>query len=94
VSPATIAHLMNEAEKHPDQIMYPVFNGRRGHPPLIPASLIPTIVGWKKNGGLKAALAMCAESALNVVAPDSNILFDIDTPDDYKELLSRFQRLQ
>jgi molybdenum cofactor cytidylyltransferase len=94
VMPATIARLMNEAEKHPDSIIYPVFNGRRGHPPLIPSALIPTIVGWNKDGGLKAVLSTYEESVLNVVVTDSNILFDIDTPGDYKELLDRFQRLQ
>jgi HD superfamily phosphodiesterase len=49
-------------------------------------------MSWKKDGGLKAILDARGEIALEVRVPDSNILFDIDTPEDYKVFLERLQR--
>ena len=90
---ATVSLLINEAELSPGKIIYPVFEGRRGHPPLIPASLIPEILAWNKDGGLKALLSGHTDISIEVAVPDSNILFDVDTPEDYEELIRRYQRI-
>jgi putative nucleotidyltransferase with HDIG domain len=92
VRPVTIRRLIEAATENPDNIVYPVFGGRRGHPPLIPAGLIPAILGWGKKGGLKAVLKSQEKLALEVPVADSHILFDIDTPDDYRLLLERYRR--
>lgn len=94
VRPATIKRIMDTAAEYPDNIIYPTFTGKRGHPPLIPSKLIPDILGWRKNGGLKAVLKAKEKLALDITVPDSNILFDVDTPDDYATLLKRFQRYE
>ena len=94
VRPETIARLLSESEQNTDKIIYPVFGGHRGHPPFVPASLISAILGWNKDGGLKAVLSGYENKALQVPVPDENILFDVDTPEDYQELLNRFQRIQ
>lgn len=80
-----------EAEKeNPGKIIYPTYDGKRGHPPLIPSRLLPGILGWRKNGGLKAVLKSYEKLALEVPVPDSFILLDIDAPEDYQELLKRY----
>ena len=56
VRSSTIKRLLGVAEEQPDSIIFPVFNKKRGHPPLIPSSLIPDILGWNQGGGLKAIL--------------------------------------
>jgi CTP:molybdopterin cytidylyltransferase MocA len=94
VRPATIKRLMDAAEENPDRIIYPVFGGKRGHPPLIPCGLAPAILGWGKGGGLKAVLDSQEKLALEITVPDSTILFDIDTPEDYAALLKRYQRYE
>jgi putative nucleotidyltransferase with HDIG domain len=94
VRPATIKRLMEAAVKNPDKIIYPTFAGKRGHPPLIPTTLIPTIMGWDKNGGLKAVLDSQERLALEVPVADSYILLDIDTPEDYKFLSERYRRYE
>ena len=94
VRPETIRQLLNTAAENPNRIIYPVFEGKRGHPPRIPVALSPDILGWKKGGGLKAVLKSHEKMALEVPVTDSNILFDIDTPEDYKELLERFKGLR
>jgi molybdenum cofactor cytidylyltransferase len=94
VSPATIQRLMEAGEENPEKIIYPVFEEKRGHPPLIPAALAPAILGWEKGGGLRAVLKSKESLALEIVVPDSFILFDIDTPEDYAELRERWKRLE
>lgn len=92
VRPSTISQLINEAREHPGKILYPVFGKTRGHPPLVPSSLIPVILGWQKEGGLRAILSTQENNALEVIVPDSYILLDIDTYDDYQVALKRFLR--
>ncbi|MFC1901319.1 NTP transferase domain-containing protein [Chloroflexota bacterium] len=92
VRPSTVAGLLSVAAEHPDSIIYPVFGGRRGHPTLVPLCLAPAIMDWKGDGGLKAVLDSRREMALEVAVTDSNILFDVDTSEDYRVLLERFQR--
>jgi molybdenum cofactor cytidylyltransferase len=92
VRPATIRRLLDEAAKTPDSILYPVFNGLRGHPPLIPSALVPAVRQWQKEGGLKALLASHEENAREVAVPDSYILLDVDTPENLKDLSDRFRR--
>jgi molybdenum cofactor cytidylyltransferase len=92
VREATVKCLVDAAGKHPENIIYPVFRGKRGHPPVIPSSLISAILGWNGEEGLKGALKSLDRLALEIPVADSNILFDVDTPADYQELLRRFQR--
>jgi molybdenum cofactor cytidylyltransferase len=94
VRPATIRQLTAAAAQNPERIIYPTFAGKRGHPPLIPSRLIPDILGWQMNGGLKAVLEGQEKLAREVPVADSNILFDIDTPEDYRSLLERFKRYE
>ncbi len=89
VKPATIRRLIAVSEEKPGRIIYPTFEGKRGHPPLIPAGLAGDILAWQKSGGLKAVLKSQENLAREVPVADSFILFDIDTPADYAALLER-----
>lgn len=62
-------------------VIYPVIGGRRGHPPLIAAALIPEILAYEGGGGLRAILSRCRTK--EVAASDAGILLDLDTPQDY-----------
>jgi molybdenum cofactor cytidylyltransferase len=90
---STIEKIKSIYVHHQDKIIYPVFKGKRGHPSLIPSALIKGILSWEKDGGLKAFLETHKELALDVPVNDSNILFDIDTPEDYRELLKKYKRI-
>jgi molybdenum cofactor cytidylyltransferase len=89
VRPYTINLLKERFE--PDKIIYPVIDSKRGHPPLIPNSLIPEILDWKGNGGLKAILKKHEVISIDVEVPDSNILFDMDTREDYQAAQKRLR---
>ncbi len=92
VRPATIRRSMEAADENPDKIIYPLFGGKRGHPPLIPGALIPDILGWEKGGNLKTVLKAREKRSMEVPVADSYVLLDIDTPEDYAVLMKRFRR--
>ena len=94
VRSATIRRLIDAALTDPDKIIYPVFRGKRGHPPLIPAGLIPGIMEWEGGGGLQAILESREELTREVPVADSFILGDIDTAEDYAALLERYRRYE
>lgn len=65
-------------------VIYPVFGGRRGHPPLISSAVVPAILGYRGDGGLRAILNSCVTKEVKI--PDSGILTDLDTPRDYENI--------
>ncbi|MFC2069704.1 NTP transferase domain-containing protein [Chloroflexota bacterium] len=87
----TIRRLLKAAEEHPGKVIHPVFNQKRGHPPLIPANMFPAVLGWQGDGGLKSVPHFCDDTTVGISVPDSHILFDVDEPVDYEKLLERFQ---
>jgi CTP:molybdopterin cytidylyltransferase MocA len=92
VSLATIGCLLEAADKNLDTVIVPKYGARRGHPPLLPANMAATVAGWPKTGNLKELLVSEKKPELEVDVADSNILFDIDTEEDYAILLKRFRQ--
>ena len=88
VRPATIAAIINAGHENPGKIIYPVYHGKRGHPPLIPAGLIPEILAWGGDGGLQAVLRRYRPISREVPVDDEFVLRDIDTPDAYEDLVA------
>jgi molybdenum cofactor cytidylyltransferase len=78
-----------QKEKKTVSVIHPVFEGKRGHPPLIAGKLIPEILGSKGENGLKGILSQhpFAEAAI----PDAGILLDMDTPEEYETLRQFFE---
>jgi molybdenum cofactor cytidylyltransferase len=91
VKPTTIRGLIAASKENPGRIIYPTYEDKRGHPPLLPDSLIPALLGRHKSGGLKAVLKEHETLALEVPVKDSFILEDIDTPEDYQNLLKHYR---
>ena len=65
----------------------PLCDGKRGHPILISASLIDTILRDSGDGGLRGALDRCGAPMREIPVEDRGVLHDADTPEDYKALL-------
>ncbi|MGI6657569.1 MAG: DVU_1551 family NTP transferase [Desulfobulbus sp.] len=85
----TIRLLAESFTRQPAQILYPVFAGRRGHPPLLAAALARQVLGRTDPPpeGLRSILADIEitqpEQVREVVVADTHIHLDMDTPDDY-----------
>ena len=91
VRPFTVRALIHTYRKRQGKIHYPVFNGRRGHPPLIHADLIPDILQWKGTGGLGGFLERHAAMSVDVPVPDEAVLMDMDTPADWRGLQDKLK---
>ncbi len=86
VRPFTVRRLLSAAVDNPENIIFPQYAGKRGHPVLIPSSLIPDILEWEGIEGMKSFLDFHNESFLFVNVPDRYILQDLDTPQEYSAM--------
>jgi CTP:molybdopterin cytidylyltransferase MocA len=74
------------------EVVYPTFQGLRGHPPLIGRSLIEPILSWRGEGGLRAFLSNFPHNAAEIPSGDRGTMLDMDTPGDYAKLLAYSER--
>lgn len=70
------------------ELACPVCGGETGHPTLLASRLIDAILADSGAGGLRGALERCGGELVRVPVADRGILFDADTPEDYRSLLS------
>jgi CTP:molybdopterin cytidylyltransferase MocA len=75
-----------------NEVVYPLFQGARGHPPLIGRSLIEPILSWQGEGGLRAFMADFPHKAIERPVADRGTVLDMDTPEDYEILLAYAKR--
>ena len=60
----------------------PTYKGRRGHPVLFSASLLPDLAGAAGDAGAREVLAILGDRLARVESPDPGVLFDVDRPED------------
>jgi len=89
ISPDVIHRVKEAWRKSKKPIVIPTFNGRRGHPVLIETKFTDEINQLDGNIGLKQLMNNHASEIYEVPCDDSEILYDIDTPSDYKNALKR-----
>jgi len=92
VKSRTVEEIVKAYHRLGQRIFYPVFQSQRGHPPLIPANLFAEIMSWSGDGGLQSFLEQHEAQATEIEVGDEGILLDIDTPDDYSNILSRLEQ--
>lgn len=73
-------------------IIYPIFEKRRGHPPLISATCLPDILFGNTSGGLRQILKQREGKAYEVEVFDEGILLDLDTREDYQRIMTDYCR--
>lgn len=73
-------------------IVYPCYQGKRGHPPLISASYIPEILSWLRLDGMKGFLEEKESAAVEVAVADRGVIQDMDTPADYMTIKEGFEK--
>jgi len=88
VRSGTVTQLADSFAASPLLVAYPIYAGERGHPPLISTELVPAILNHPHpEGGLRSLLAAIATQhpaqIRDLSVADANILFDMDTPEDY-----------
>jgi molybdenum cofactor cytidylyltransferase len=83
VLPSTVKALIEQHTKHPECIITPTYYGRRGHPLLLPRSILEELT---EGNTLRDVLRKDATRIREVPLEDAGILIDMDTPDDYRNV--------
>lgn len=86
VRPDTVAELARAWRRDFASVLYPVFAGQRGHPPLLSARLFPLILAGDAPDGLRGLLAQREAEASQLSVLDEGVLLDADTPDQLERL--------
>jgi molybdenum cofactor cytidylyltransferase len=85
VLPATVASLKESHAREPDCIVIPAHCGQRGHPLLIPRMILEELQG---DLTLRDLVRGAPDRLRVIEVNDPGILFDMDTPEDYRRLCS------
>lgn len=83
----TIRILLKEYAEKKAEITYPMYNGRRGHPPLISTKFREDILAGSPEGGLKVLFREKVICFDEIPVEDPGIQIDLDTEADYLAVL-------
>lgn len=71
-------------------IVIPSFEGRNGHPVMMQKSYIPALLNEPDESNLKSFIRRCGYKIVKV--DDEGIIIDIDTIEDYYNIVKRYER--
>jgi broad specificity phosphatase PhoE/CTP:molybdopterin cytidylyltransferase MocA len=90
---AAIRALIDAHAEAPERFIVPCFRGKKGHPLLIPAALVPAILAHEGPGGLKAVTDRYEDELLRLETGDEGVVLDMDSPAGYEEIKAHCARL-
>lgn len=70
-------------------IVIPTFGGKKGHPVLLRCAVIPEILALPDDAILRDYIQ--ARGFTTIAVEDDGILFDLDTPEDYQAMRTRYR---
>lgn len=83
ITPAAVAQIL---AAHEGGLTVPTYDGRRGHPVCVDASLVAPLLALPPEGGLRALFQAHPGRVTTVPVACGGILIDLDTPTDYERL--------
>lgn len=90
VSPSTIKAVVARYRERRPPVVRPVSGAAHGHPVLIDRSLFPLLERADPAQGVKPIIRAHVSTAGDVEVQDPDSFLDVDTPDEYAQLLARF----
>ncbi|SIO58654.1 molybdenum cofactor cytidylyltransferase [Singulisphaera sp. GP187] len=84
ITAALVAQLVNHHETAPNSILIPTYQGRRGHPIILPWTMALKSRELPQGAGLNSLIALHPSEVAEVEVSEPSILDDLDTPDDYQ----------
>jgi molybdenum cofactor cytidylyltransferase len=90
VASETYRTLLLRHEEEPQAILIPVHEGQKGHPTLFPR---PLLEGLATHATLRDIVRAHPGQVRQVPVADRGVILDIDTPEDYREVLRAFAEL-
>jgi molybdenum cofactor cytidylyltransferase len=83
VNRETVERLIQESAVEPVQAVMPEFDGRGGHPVIIPAAMVESILAYSASGGLRQYWLDNAHLHRRLAVEDEGVVLDLDTQADY-----------
>ncbi len=83
VRPETLEILLRSFQEGGALICRPSHEGKRGHPPLLSSALIPNLLRYEGEGGLRTFLREHAAESIDMPCGDPGILADLDRMEHY-----------
>jgi len=90
VSTEVIDKLIDTFDLDPKKIIVPTYNGKDGNPVIFPAESIGDLRTISGDKGAKNIIHNHLDMVIKVEVGDLGSMEDIDTPEDYKNILARF----
>jgi CTP:molybdopterin cytidylyltransferase MocA len=87
VAAETFVSLRLSHTERPDRIIVPRFNGRRGHPPLLPEKIAGEI---KTVPMLRDLIERHSQEVCYLEVHDEGVVLDMDTMEEYEKMVERF----
>lgn len=85
----TYVRILEGASLHPESIIIPAFECKRGHPVVLPKALIGEISASPNSSNLREIIKKHENLIVELPVEDSGILKDIDTASDLKDANSK-----
>ena len=89
LAPKTIDSIVDEYTASRAPVVVPVYHGRRGNPVLFDRSLFAQIKKIEGDRGAKSVVHGNEAGLRELRVEDRGVLMDIDSPSDYKKVVSR-----
>ncbi len=83
----TYEAIINAHQEAPDRIVIPVYGGRRGHPTLFPPGVMQEIAS---GASLRDVIRKDASRLSLLDVADEGVVLDMDTDDEYRRILEKF----
>jgi molybdenum cofactor cytidylyltransferase len=86
IDPLDIKGIIIKSNEYPEKIIIPSYTMRRGHPWLVPVQFSSELLSIQAPATMKTFLQKHENDCEYYVVQRSNILADLDTPEDYEKL--------
>ena len=73
-------------------VIFPTLDGYRKHPPLVDSSLVPAILGYQGEGGLRGLWNQLESIIQTVPVDDIGVWTDLDTREDYEKCKEQYEK--
>ncbi|MDD4766337.1 MAG: nucleotidyltransferase family protein [Desulfotomaculaceae bacterium] len=89
ISASLINMIIGEFQKRDCAALRPVYNGLPGHPVIFSSSLREELINLSGDEGARQVLKKLADRVEYIEATDEAVIFDIDTPKDFTDYVTK-----
>jgi CTP:molybdopterin cytidylyltransferase MocA len=89
ISSGIISAIKGQFIANPQMIVIPTFNGRRGHPPILPRAVLQKIASAPETETAATIIRRHPEQTLEFEVDSESILWNINTKDEVEEVCKR-----